>query len=68
MIILGLLAEPNGYSKRDDCRFDFAARHSTLMLEVIAAVVSWVFFQVHMRLQLRETPPVQLTDANHMLS
>lgn len=38
------------------------------MLEMIAVVVLRVHFQVQMCLQLRETPPVQLMDANHMLS
>lgn len=38
------------------------------MLEMIAVVVLRVCFQVQMCLQLRETPPVQLMDVNHMLS
>lgn len=38
------------------------------MLEMIAVVVLGVCFQVRMCLQLRETPPVQLMDANHMLN
>lgn len=41
---------------------------ASLMLEMITVIALRVRFLVQMRSQLRETPPVQLMDANHMLN